>query len=161
MKHFLFILLLTFFSSYAAAAVYKWVDEQGRTHYGDNPNEIQQKTAVNISSYESVTYSEAPDMRPTSSNANASTKAGNKVSSSKTSRNKRVTMYSTAWCGYCKKAKKYFQAKGIPFVEYDIEKNARAKKDYDALGGKGVPVIVMGKKRMNGFSVAGFERFYK
>ena len=67
----------------------------------------------------------------------------------------------TAWCGYCKKAKKYFQKKGIPFVEYDIEKNARAKRDYDAIGGKGVPVIVMGKKRMNGFSVAGFERFYK
>ena len=153
MKHFLFILLLTFFSSYAAAAVYKWVDEQGRTHYGDNPNETQQKTAVNISSYESVTYSEAPDMRPTSSSG--------KVSNKTASKKKKVTMYSTAWCGYCKKAKKYFQAKGIPFVEYDIEKNARAKKDYDALGGKGVPVIVMGKKRMNGFSVAGFERFYK
>jgi glutaredoxin len=157
MKPLLFILLLACCSSYADAAVYKWVDEQGRTHYGDNPNETQQKTAVNISSYESVTYSEAPDMRPTSSSGKTSAKASSKTASKK----KKVTMYSTAWCGYCKKAKKYFQAKGIPFVEYDIEKNARAKRDYDALGGKGVPVIVMGKKRMNGFSVAGFERFYK
>jgi glutaredoxin len=156
MKPLLFILLLSCCNPYTAAEVYKWLDEQGRTHYGDNPNETQRKAAVNISSYESVTYSEATDMRSTSSNGNASTKAGNKTSGNKT----RVTMYSTVWCGYCKKAKKYFQAKGIPFIEYDIEKNARAKRDYDALGGKGVPVIVMGKKRMNGFSVAGFERFY-
>jgi glutaredoxin len=157
MKSFFFILLFCCCNAYTTADVYKWVDEQGRTHYGDNPNDTQRKAAVNISSYESVTYSEATDMRSTSSHGNASTKAGNKTFSNKT----KVTMYSTAWCGYCKKAKKYFQAKGIPFVEYDIEKNARAKRDYDALGGKGVPVIVMGKKRMNGFSVAGFERFYQ
>jgi glutaredoxin-like YruB-family protein len=70
-------------------------------------------------------------------------------------------MYSTAWCGYCKKARKYFTSKGIAFIEYDIEKNARAKRDYDALGGKGVPVILVGKKRMNGFSPQGFDRIYK
>ncbi|MFT5419606.1 MAG: glutaredoxin-like YruB-family protein [Candidatus Endobugula sp.] len=69
-------------------------------------------------------------------------------------------MYSTAWCGYCKKARKYFTSKGIAFIEYDIEKNARAKRDYDALGGKGVPVILVGKKRMNGFSPQGFDRLY-
>jgi len=162
MKPLFFILLFFSCHTYTTAEVYKWVDEQGRTHYGDNPNETQRKAAVNISSYESVTYSEAPDMRSNSSQANTSTKAGSNASGHKASDHKtRVTMYSTAWCGYCKKAKKYFQKKGIPFVEYDIEKNARAKRDYDAIGGKGVPVIVMGKKRMNGFSVAGFERFYK
>ena len=157
MKYILFLFFLVCCNSYSLAEVYKWVDDKGRIHYGDNPNETQRKAAVNITSYQSVTYSDAPDIRSTSSHGHASTKVGSKVSSNK----KKVTMYSTAWCGYCKKAKKYFQAKGIPFVEYDIEKHIRAKRDYDALGGKGVPVIVMGKKRMNGFSVAGFERFYK
>jgi glutaredoxin-like YruB-family protein len=151
MKYFLLTLLLACCHSYAVAEVYKWVDEQGRTHYGDNPNDTQRKAAVNISSYESVTYSDATDMsqKPTGSSV------------VKSAKKKKVTMYSTEWCGYCKKAKKYFQAKGIPFVEYDIEKNARAKRAYDALGGKGVPVITMGKKRMNGFSPEGFERFYR
>ncbi|MFT5117234.1 MAG: hypothetical protein ACI9NY_000763 [Kiritimatiellia bacterium] len=50
---------------------------------------------------------------------------------------------------------------GRSCCEYDIEKNARAKRHYDALGGKGVPVILMGKKRMNGFSPQGFDRMYK
>lgn len=70
-------------------------------------------------------------------------------------------MYATSWCGYCKKARSYFKEKGISYIEYDIEKNERAKRMYDLLGGKGVPVILVGKKRLNGFSVAGFEDIYK
>ncbi|WP_198147347.1 glutaredoxin family protein [Gilvimarinus polysaccharolyticus] len=33
----------------------------------------------------------------------------------------RVVMYAS-WCGYCKKARRYFRANNIPFTEYDIEK---------------------------------------
>jgi glutaredoxin len=151
MKSVLFLLLFACSASFVHAEIYKWVDEQGRVHYGDNPNEKEKLSSTNISSYESVTYGEAQNMSVKSTGSSAI----------KSTKKKKVTMYSTSWCGYCKKAKKYFQAKGIPFVEYDIEKNAKAKRAYDALGGKGVPVITMGKKRMNGFSPAGFERFYQ
>jgi glutaredoxin len=70
-------------------------------------------------------------------------------------------MYSTSWCGYCKKARKYFQANNIPFVEYDIEKNSRAKKRFDRAGGKGVPLILYKGKRLSGFSESGFNRIYQ
>ncbi|MGS2718436.1 glutaredoxin domain-containing protein [Eionea flava] len=149
-----FLLLITISVS-ISAEVYKWVDEKGQVHYGDNPNEQEKKTAVNISSNESVTYSDAPDM-----SAKPSKGSPAQPSSKAKASGKKVTMYSTSWCGYCKKARKYFQSKGIPFVEYDIEKNASAKRDYDAIGGRGVPVIVVGKKRMSGFSQKGFDRFY-
>src|SRR5690606_12689161 len=74
---------------------------------------------------------------------------------------RRVVMYATAWCGYCAKARKYFKEQNITYVEYDIDKDERAKRMYDLLGGKGVPVILVGKKRMNGFSVAGFSKIYR
>lgn len=48
-----------------------------------------------------------------------------------------------------------------PLTEYDIEKDAQARREYDALGARGVPVILVGKKRMNGFSAAGFEKLYR
>jgi mycoredoxin len=32
-----------------------------------------------------------------------------------------VVMYSTVWCGYCKRLKTALKASGIPFVEVDIE----------------------------------------
>jgi glutaredoxin len=123
------------------AEIYKWTDEQGRTHFGDVENERYNAEAVTVevNSYESVTYSFLGKAIPGS---------------------EKVQMFSTETCVYCKKAKNYFKSKGIAFVEYDIEKDAAAKRRYDALGGKGVPVILVGTKRMNGFSVSGFERIY-
>ena len=32
-----------------------------------------------------------------------------------------VVMYSTSWCGYCKKARRYFKQQKIPFEEYDVD----------------------------------------
>lgn len=58
-------------------------------------------------------------------------------------------MYTTSWCPYCRQAREYFRDNGIPFVEYDIEKDAAARRRYDALGGRGVPVILVGDCRMN------------
>ncbi len=70
-------------------------------------------------------------------------------------------MYSTVWCGYCKKARRYFKEKGIPFQEYDTETTQKGREDYKKLNGTGVPIILVGKKRMNGFSPSGFERLYR
>jgi glutaredoxin len=72
-----------------------------------------------------------------------------------------VVMYSTSWCGYCKKARRYFKSKGIKFVERDIERSRLAKVAYDRLGGNGVPLIVVGNNKMSGFSVRKFDRLYR
>lgn len=37
-----------------------------------------------------------------------------------------VTMYSTPWCGYCKRLKAQMQREGIEFVEVDIEQDEDA-----------------------------------
>ncbi|MCY4044374.1 MAG: glutaredoxin family protein [Cellvibrionales bacterium] len=135
----LIVSCILFFSLPAFAEVYKWVDDQGRVHFSDKqPGEKQ---------VESLTLQ--PNLY-THQNASLSTPPSDKV-----------IMYSTAWCGYCKKARKYFSDNNIPFVEYDIEKNPRARREYDKIGGKGVPVIVYQNKHMNGFSEANFNRFYK
>ena len=46
-------------------------------------------------------------------------------------------------------------------MEYDIEKSSKGKRLYQDLGATGVPVILVGKQRMNGFSEAGFELIYR
>lgn len=122
--------------------IYKWTDENGNVHFGDSPKETDkaEQVVIEVNSYESVSYDDIEYYQQAES--------------------KRVTMYATSWCGYCSKARSYFNEKGIAYTEYDIEKDERAKKAYDSLGGRGVPVILVGKKRMNGFSAAGFERVY-
>ena len=123
----------------AQAEVYKWVDENGKTHFSDTkPVEAEsQEIDLKINSYESVNYQQSQS------------NVGNQV-----------IMYSTEWCSYCKKARKYFAKRGIDYKEYDIEKDSRAMREYKKIGGRGVPVILVGDKRMNGFSQRGFERIY-
>ncbi len=126
----------------SANDVYKWTDENGVTHFSDTPPETEafSEVEIKINSYES-----------TSIESNYS----NSDSSINT-----VIMYGTSWCPYCKKAKEYFASKGIPYKEYDIENSDKARREYDKLGGRGVPVILVGSKRLNGFSVDAFERIY-
>lgn len=141
---YLYLFIVIFFIPFSGfAEIYTWEDENGGIHFGDSPKKKDnaEKVIVEINSYEHVSY--------------------DNVEFYQGSESKQVTMYATSWCGYCKKARNYFKENGISYIEYDIEKDEGAKKMYDSLGGKGVPVILVGKKRMNGFSVEGFERIYK
>lgn len=75
--------------------------------------------------------------------------------------NDKIIMYSATWCGVCKTAKKYFKNQGIPFQEYDVENSAKGRKDFKRLRGRGVPIILIGKQRMDGFDRSYFERLYE
>jgi len=39
---------------------------------------------------------------------------------------KRIVIYTASWCPDCRAAKKFLQAKGLPYEEIDIEKNPDA-----------------------------------
>ena len=140
MKVVILLFLSIFVGANAFAEIYKWTDVNGNVHFSDQkPSHLESKEVnLKINTYKGVSYD---------------------VSIFDTG--KKVVMYSTNWCAYCKKAKKYFKRKGIRFTEYDIEKNSKAKRQYNKMGAKGVPVILVGSKRMNGFSEKGFERIYK
>jgi glutaredoxin len=136
------------------AEIYKWVDKDGNIHYTDTPPENQQQSLEitgRISSYDS------PEILPADSTENAAT---HKPGAGKSARNKRVVMYSAAWCGVCKAAKQYFTEKKIAYTEHDIDRNPKAKADFDKMGGRGVPIILVDNRRMNGFSAGGFEQLY-
>ncbi len=63
-----------------------------------------------------------------------------------------VVIYTTTWCPYCRKARLFLNQAGIPFTEYDVEKSARAYEEYQRISGRGVPVIVVGDKIIQGFN---------
>ena len=141
----LFMLVLA--SPMGSAQLYKWVDDQGNIHYGDSPpqNANLKKITGEISSFSSVSV-EPFEFDPNLVTAPTAAKS--------------VVMYSTSWCGYCKKAAKHFRKKGIRFKEYDIEKSERGARDYKRLNGRGVPIILIGKHRMNGFNARAFDKIY-
>lgn len=75
-----------------------------------------------------------------------------------------VVLYGTSWCGYCKKARAYFQAKGVRFLDKDVEKDPAAAKelaDKAARAGArvtGVPVIDVKGTLVQGFDQQRLEK---
>jgi glutaredoxin len=72
-----------------------------------------------------------------------------------------VVMYSTNWCPYCAKARAYFRRCGIGYIEYDVEASAQNLAQFKALNGRGVPLIMIGDQRLEGFSAQAFEALLK
>ena len=70
-----------------------------------------------------------------------------------------VELYVTSWCGYCRKALGYLKSKNIPYVAYDIEKDSAAMQRYKELGGRGVPLIIIGPHKMSGYSQEALEYY--
>ena len=70
-----------------------------------------------------------------------------------------VVMYSTAWCGVCKRARAYFEKERISYVEHDVDQDLQARNEYLLLNPRrSVPTIKIGDEVIVGFSAAAVER---
>jgi glutaredoxin len=69
-----------------------------------------------------------------------------------------VELYTTSWCPWCKKAREYFNSRGIRFTDHDIEKDAGALERKVGLDGdRHVPTAVIGGKVVKGYSPSGYQ----
>lgn len=65
-----------------------------------------------------------------------------------------VKIYSTDWCPWCVKAKKYFNSKNIEFTELIVADEKENREEvFRVSGQRSVPVI-----DINGEIVVGFDR---
>jgi len=148
--HLGFLIFFMTFSLFGVSQIYKWTDENGKTHFSDKPPEHgnaetidQQLLAAQTSSYTHVAVKELTTLP-----------LANK-------RNSKIVMYTTSRCGYCAKARSYFAKHKISFKEKNIDTSKKYHGEFKKFGGKGVPVLFWGKFKMTGFSVARFEKMYK
>jgi glutaredoxin len=126
----------------AQAEIYKWVDDQGNPHFTDAPPDGIKTEAVEV---KINTYT-AVEITPLLE---------------RLGRDDKVVIYTATWCGVCTKAKQYFREKNIPYIAYDVEKSPTGRVDFKSLRGKSVPIIIVGSKRMNGFTAAKFDKLYQ
>lgn len=120
----------------AQADIYRWTDASGRVHFSN------QKPSGNIAGQVETFQGKA---RVSIVDAYQGSETGAV----------KIRMFTTQWCSVCKKAKAYLHEKGIAFEELDVEASASAQAEFQRLGGKGVPVILVGKQRMDGFDADG------
>ena len=146
----LIVLVLLNVGFNTSANIYKWTDKNGKVYYSDKPPaqmDVQVidegELASRYSSYKQVSIESIPFNVAKHHNLG------------------KLVIYTTTHCPYCTKARQYFSKNKIAYKEKNIETSEKYAKEFARFGGKGVPVLFWGKKKMNGFSIKGFEAFYR
>lgn len=133
---------LLLFALLAAGAVqaqttYRWVDQDGKVHYGDRPPPPKAARDVKERRYS------VPEAGRTMSHAMR-----------QAAESFPVTLYVTAECTTaCKEGRDYLGRRGIPFEEKTVSSNDEITALRDRLGGGDVmvPVLQVGEKSSKGF----------
>jgi len=149
------VLLLLLTSAAVAGSIYKWVDDQGVTHYSDQAPEANRVEGA-VETRQGVAGSPLSPPPPAES---AQPPETTRPPAAPERKDVTVEIYTTSWCRYCRDAKNYFHSRGIVFKEYDIEKDpkaARRHKRYNPRGG--VPVTVINGRPIVGFAPAAFAQ---
>lgn len=134
------LLALTLCALPAQAEIYKVVGADGKVSYTDQP---PQDKAARSETLKIQTYAGAPSV---------SSYAGSV---------RKVTLLSAQWCGACKSAKAHLASRKIAYEEWDIDRSEFARAKMREIGATGVPVILVGKQKMVGFSPQGLDDMLK
>lgn len=62
-----------------------------------------------------------------------------------------VILFGTSWCPYCAKTRDLLRQNQIPFHEIDAEGSADEQDAYRQMNTKGVPVLVIGDRKIDGY----------
>ncbi|MBN1782344.1 DUF4124 domain-containing protein [bacterium] len=138
------IVMMLFLPLIICAQIYYWVDENGVEHYSSTPPP-EQAAVKDLQQSDTMTAEEIEkDQKALQEQIRAQEAEKRK--------NRKLVMYTTSWCKHCKAAKAYCDANKIPYVSYDIETSPKHEAEYRALGGGGVPLLVVGNAKLNGWS---------
>lgn len=123
-------------SAAQAEGLYRWVDSEGRVHYGDRP----EPDAAQVQAKKFVVPQEVPDdeLLPYAS----------KIAR----KNFPVTLYVTENCGdVCVQARNLLNKRGVPFTEKIIATQAENEAFEKLTGSTGIPTLAVGRTYLKGF----------
>ena len=67
-----------------------------------------------------------------------------------------LVFFSAPWCGYCDRARDWFDSERVDYLEIDIESSTEAHRLWREAGGRGVPLVLVGEQRIPGFAPAAY-----
>ena len=63
----------------------------------------------------------------------------------------RIIVYSADWCGYCARARRLLDTKGVPYEEIDVDVVAGARAEMQARSGRStIPQIFINDQHIGG-----------
>jgi len=152
------VLLCFFLALPVRADVYRYTDGAGALHFVDDIAKVPKKyrdqldhapPLPDITVMDAAPATSPPSVAGSQRRPRRESPRLREVSSTGSDQ---VEVFMTSWCGYCKKMVRFLTEKGIPFTTYDIENDPVAARTYRELGGRGVPVVRVGKHVVYGYN---------
>lgn len=139
----------------SADTVYKVVGPDGVVTYSDKPP--SDRTRTDTLEFRNLPSSPLP-AEVLRFREQLEKSAQGRITAARAPRAGDVALFTANWCGHCKRAKAHLAAAQITYTEYDIE-NVDGMRAFIGAGGTGgVPLLVAGDKRVQGYSLAAYER---
>ena len=82
---------------------------------------------------------------------NSSTVAPDSVACDASEKND-IVLYGAVWCPYCEQTRQLLASNNINYCEYDIERSAEGFRQYESLGGGGVPLMLFNGELIRGYN---------
>ncbi len=157
MRILLIVLLLCLSVGSAMAQTYRWVDDNGRTVFSDQPP--GDNTAYSTFNETLAPLSASGSVSPQQPQPHEQRVAELLAEQQK---QQSVELYVTDWCPYCEKAIAFFRARSIPVSVYDVEKDRSAWQRKNQLApNSGVPLAVVNGQKILGYNPGMYERALK
>jgi len=139
----------------SAEAVYKAVGPDGEITYSDKPPAERARTTT--LEFRNLPSSPLPT-QVLRFREQLEKSAESRISAARAPRAGNVALFTASWCGHCKRAKAHLASAQINYVEYDIEHVDGMRAFIGAGGSGGVPLLVAGDRRVQGYSSAAYEQ---
>jgi glutaredoxin len=75
--------------------------------------------------------------------------------------NQEVVLFAADWCPYCRRARQYLSARGIPHTVVDIETPGGKQAFASASSSRSIPYLVAGGRQIRGFSERSYDGFFQ
>jgi glutaredoxin-like YruB-family protein len=138
---------------------YQYVDDSGTVHFvqnlGDVPARWQNK-AGRIEMEETAPAA-GSGSRPSAARRGAARGSGERPVAYKTG--PEVVVYTTAWCGWCRKTLAFLDERGVRYVNKDIEANDRNREELiEKTGRTSIPMVEIDGEIIRGYDAARMEQ---
>ena len=141
--------------SASADTVYKAVGPDGEITYSDKPPAGRART--DTLEFRNLPSSPLP-AEVVRFREQLEKSAQGRISAARAPRAGDIALFTAVWCGHCKRAKAHLAAAQINYIEYDIENVDGMRAFIGAGGSGGVPLLVAGERRVQGYSAPAYDR---
>jgi glutaredoxin len=139
---------------------YQYVDDSGSVHFVQNLGEVPAKWQSRAGRIEVESTLPAPGRggaRPAATRRTAARRPSEKPSAYASGPD--VVVYTTAWCGWCRKTLAFLDERGVRYVNKDIEANDWNRDELiEKTGRTSIPVVEIDGEIIRGYNAERMEQ---